>query len=90
VIPPCLTERLALGVLPLLVLVKMAHCVPGQHNRPPRAARLRLDNFKLSVDPLQGPANVKLPRSEIDVIPAQSQQLTAAKTGRQRQDIESL
>ena len=89
-IPPCLTERLALSVLPLLVLLKMAHCEPGQHNRPPRAARLRLRNLKLAVDPLQGPANVKLPRSEIDVIPPKSQQLTAAKAGSQRQDVESL
>jgi hypothetical protein len=89
-IPPCLTERPALGVLPFLVLLKMAHREPGQHNRPPRASRLRLRNLKLAVDPLHGSADMKLPRFEIDVIPAQSQQLTAAKTSRQRQDVESL
>jgi hypothetical protein len=33
---------------------------------------------------------VKLPRSEIDVISPQRQQFTAAKTGHQRQDVESL
>ena len=43
-IPPGLTERLPLSVLPFLVLPKMAHREPGQHNRP-RAARLRLDDL---------------------------------------------
>jgi hypothetical protein len=90
VLPPCVTERLALSVLPFLVLLEMAHREPGQHHRPPRAACLRLDNLKFAADPLHGPAYVKLPRSEIDVIPPQRQQLTAAKTGHQRQDVESL
>jgi hypothetical protein len=71
-IPPYLTERLALSVLPLLVLPKMTHREPGQHNRPPRAARLRLHNLKFSIDPLNSQANMNLPRSEIDVIPAKS------------------
>ncbi len=39
---------------------------------------------------MHGAAHVKLPRSEINVIPAQRQQLTAAKTGRQRHDVQSL
>jgi hypothetical protein len=33
---------------------------------------------------------VKLPRRDIDVIPPQGEQLAAAKTGRQRQHIQSL
>jgi hypothetical protein len=70
--------------------MKMAHREPGQHHRPPRATCLRLDNLKLAIDPLHGPTHVKLPRSEVDVIPPQRQQLTAAKTGHQRQDVQSL
>jgi len=33
---------------------------------------------------------MKLPRREVDVIPPQGEQLATAKTGRQRQDIQSL
>jgi hypothetical protein len=35
-------------------------------------------------------AHVKLPRSEIDVIPPQRQQLTTAKTGCHRESVQSL
>jgi hypothetical protein len=68
----------------------MTHREPGQHDRPPRAACLRLDNLQLALDTLHSPAHVKLPRSEIDVIPAQRQQFTAAKPGCQRQNVQSL
>jgi hypothetical protein len=43
--PPDLLQRLALSVLPLLVLLKVAYSEPRQHNRPPRAARLRLNDL---------------------------------------------
>ena len=89
-LPPGLIQRLALSVLPFLVLFKMTDRESGQHDRPPRAARLQFDNLKLAADPLHRPAHLKLPRSEIHVIPPQRQLLTAAKTGCQRQNVQRL
>ena len=83
---PGITQRLALSALPFLVFPKMAHREPGQHDRPPRAAGLRLGDLKFAADSLHSQAHVKLPRSEMDVIPPQRQQLTTAKTGGHRQD----
>ena len=89
-LPPGVAQRQALTVLPLLMLLEVAHRELGQHDGSPRAAGLRLNDLELAVDTLHGPADVKLPRSEIDVIPAQRQQLTAAKAGSQRQDVQSF
>jgi len=39
---------------------------------------------------LQGLAYPKLPRVQVDILPAQGEQLTAAQPGRERQDKEGL
>ena len=54
------------------------------------AARRGLNDPQLAVRELQGLANPKLPRVQIDILPAQGEQLTAAQPGRERQDEEGL
>jgi len=90
VLTPCVAQRQVLTVLPLLMLLEVAHRELGQHDGSPRAAGLQLNDLELAIDALHGPADTKLPRSEIDVIPAQSEQLAAAKAGSQRQDVQGF
>ena len=72
------------------MLLEVAHRELGQHDGSPRAAGLRLNDLEPAIDTLYGPQDVKLPRSEIDVIPAQGEQLTAPKAGGQRQDVQGF
>ena len=62
----------------------------GAAPRSPGAGCLQLDGLKPDVNALHGLANVKLPRREVDVIPPEGEQLATAKTGRQRQHIQSF
>jgi hypothetical protein len=90
VLTPCLPQRKASRVLPLPVLAQVADGQPGQDNCPPGGARLRLHDPQLAVGALQGPAHPKLPRVQIDILPAQGEQLAAAQPGRERQDVEGF
>ena len=62
----------------------------GAAPRPTGSCLSWLHDPELAVYTLHGPANVKLPRSDADVIPPQGEQLAAAKSSRQRQDIQRL
>src|SRR5262249_31670655 len=83
VVLPGFAQREPLGVLPLAVLSKVADSESGQNHGPPRALRLRFHHLQAAADALQREAHVKLPRFEVDVIPAKAEQLTSAETGRQ-------
>ena len=72
------------------MLLEVARRELGQHDGSPCAAGLQLNDLELAVDALHGPADTKLPRSEIDVIPAQGEQLAAAKAGSQREDVQGF
>ena len=72
------------------MLLEVAHREPGQHDGSPGAACLQLGGPELAINTLHSPADVKLPRSQIDVIPAQGEQLAAAEAGRQRQHVQGF
>ena len=88
---PSTVQRAALDVLLLLVLLEIAH-------RQPRASttvrsELLVSSstiWSLPLDTLHGPANLKLPSRQVDVIPSQGGQLAAAQAGARAPGLEAL
>jgi hypothetical protein len=62
----------------------------GHDHDAHRCAGLGLNEPQFAADALQRPANVKLPRVQVDIRPAQAEQLATPQPSCQRQDVEGF
>lgn len=62
----------------------------GQGHLPVGGPRLGRHRLQLGVDPLEALADLEDPAVEVDGVPGQPQQLRAAQTGVEREDVQHL
>jgi hypothetical protein len=90
VIPPGRAAGETFGILPRPVLGEVTDGQLGHHHDADRCAGLGLNEPQLAADALERPANVKLPRVQVDIGPSQAEQLAPPQSGCQRQDVEGF